>query len=1050
MTEAPGTHEQMRGVAVICTAIDLEYEAGRAHLIEPIEIHRERGTVYEVGTFPTVRGHWRVVLVRTGPGNSVAGVALERAIATFAPQVVFFVGVAGGRKDVALGDVVVGDVIYDYESGKDAGNGFLPRIKTNAPSHALVQLAGFVARRGRWQQRIRPGCPKRIPTAVVKPIATGGKVVASSGSAIAKLLDQNCGDAVAVEMEGNGFLHGAYVNNRVDALVVRGISDLLSGKTENADARWQPVAAAHAAAFAYELLTHHGLESPSVAFRPKAMQPVDNLNPSTAAKLVAPALTMRRDIGTFVGRELEFQLLAQFASIHGEAISISSSNICIIDGMAGVGKTAFAIHASHKLATQFPDGQLFIPLHGHTSGQIPVSPEDALASLLLATGTDADSMPADVDSRAALWRSKMAGKSAIILLDDVSSHDQVRNLLPASKSCLVIITSRRRLEAIEDARAIAMKTLPTDEAMSLFIRISGTKEDNTDAVRELVRLCGHLPLAITLLAGRLRHHPSWTLPYLVTKVSATVDRLTHLRAENVAVETAFDLSYRNLPLDMRKTFRNLGIHIGDDFDAYSTAALDGAELAKVENDLESLHADHLIEEIAPGRYRFHDLIRDFARNLVPTAERAPIIDRLINYYIYVANLASEKLPGSDPDPKLPGTGLRFQHSDMSSELLAKEWMNRESVNLASCFNYAANHDRPRQALLLFSSFGSHMRLHGPWQQALDIHRTANVIYLALGDQPGQVEVLYHLGLMHRLVGDYPAATDALARAYAIYVDLDDRLGQAHTLNRLGVVQQLTGDYPSATSTLTNAYATYVDLNELPGQAHTLMHLGLAPRLSGDYPAATDALARAYAIYVDLDDRLGQAHTLNRLGVVQQLTSDLGAATDTLAEAHAIYVDLGHRLGQANALKNLGRVQHALGDLGAATDTLAEAHAIYLAIGDRLGQANALNCQGRLSLSRSFYEEAMKFHGKALTQAREIGALLETARASEGMGRCLIQEGDPYRGRKFLNEALRMYRNLGSSEAGNLAKFYFDQQWSSDITPSAGADPQFVKPEIADE
>lgn len=244
--------------AVICTALGVEYLAVRDHLRDLSAKDDERG-LYEIGTFPTDRGPCRVALAQTGAGNAPAGIALERAISVFHPPLVLFAGVAGGRKDVSLGDVVVADHIYDYESGKDTATDFLPRIKTAAPSTRLLRRAQQLARDGAWQHRILPAVPEPAPKAVVKPIAAGSKVVGDAGSATARFLDRHCGDAAAVEMEGHGFLHGAYLNEDVQALVVRGISDLLSGKNEAADERWQPIAARHAAAFAFELLAREAV-----------------------------------------------------------------------------------------------------------------------------------------------------------------------------------------------------------------------------------------------------------------------------------------------------------------------------------------------------------------------------------------------------------------------------------------------------------------------------------------------------------------------------------------------------------------------------------------------------------------------------------------------------------------------------------------------------------------------------------------------------------------------------------------------------------------------
>ncbi|MEU5893518.1 nucleosidase [Streptomyces sp. NPDC047461] len=242
--------------AVVITALGVESQAVVEHFTPGSRPLREAdGTVYEIGTFHGDHGPWTVPLVEAGQGNTSAGIELDRAVRVFAPEVVLFVGIAGGVKDVALGDVVAADAVYDYERGKDTKDGFVPRIKTKSSSHRLLQYARTAARQKAWTARVRPapasGPP---PRSLVAPIAAGGKVVGHDRSRTAELLRAHCGDAVAVEMEGYGFLHGAYLNPQVGALVVRGVSDLLNDKGEENDRTEQPRAARHAAAFAFELL----------------------------------------------------------------------------------------------------------------------------------------------------------------------------------------------------------------------------------------------------------------------------------------------------------------------------------------------------------------------------------------------------------------------------------------------------------------------------------------------------------------------------------------------------------------------------------------------------------------------------------------------------------------------------------------------------------------------------------------------------------------------------------------------------------------------------
>jgi nucleoside phosphorylase len=259
------THGTARGspagderTAVLITALDVESRAVAEQLDQApgdLSLREVRGTVYETGTFSGRRGRWRVAVAEAGPGNTAAGVELERAAAAFCPDIALFVGIAGGLKDVELGDVVAADAVYDYETVKETRTGILPRIKTQSPSYRLVQYARAVARKAEWPRRVRPvPPPEPWPRAMVRPIAAGSKLVADDRSRTAQLLRAQCSDALAVEMEGYGFLHGAYLNASLEALVVRGISDHLAGKGEANDRLEQPRAARHAAAFAFELL----------------------------------------------------------------------------------------------------------------------------------------------------------------------------------------------------------------------------------------------------------------------------------------------------------------------------------------------------------------------------------------------------------------------------------------------------------------------------------------------------------------------------------------------------------------------------------------------------------------------------------------------------------------------------------------------------------------------------------------------------------------------------------------------------------------------------
>jgi transcriptional regulator with XRE-family HTH domain len=407
-----------------------------------------------------------------------------------------------------------------------------------------------------------------------------------------------------------------------------------------------------------------------------------------AVAVVVPAVrTLPRDITSFTGREPELRLLERAAAGSGVV------TIHAIGGMAGVGKTAFAVHAAHQLAGQFPGGQIFLPLHGHTPGQRPVNPADGLASLLLVIGVPAGQVPAQLEARSALWRDRVAGRQLLLVLDDAARGEQVLPLLPGGGGSLVLVTSRRRLSALEEARTISLDTLPPGDAAVLLARLAARPGLGTSdpAVAEMARLCGYLPLAIGMLARQLHHHPSWTVAGRAAELASAVDRLELLATENMSVAAAFDLSYADLTPGQQRLFRRLGLHPGAETDAYAAAALDGTDLTAARQALEALHGQHLLTEPVPGRYRMHDLIREHARALANHADSAQdrehAVGRLLDYYRH-ASARADALHSwqSDTDSARTAGPAPAALPVLRDRDEAMAWARAERVNLLACLD----------------------------------------------------------------------------------------------------------------------------------------------------------------------------------------------------------------------------------------------------------------------------------------------------------------------------------------------------------------------------
>ena len=781
----------------------------------------------------------------------------------------------------------------------------------------------------------------------------------------------------------------------------------------------------------------------------------------------AASRTLPRDIASFTGRQAELRLLmarwAETATADGGGVV----SVHAIGGMAGIGKTTFAVHAAHRLGGSFPDGQFYLPLHAHTPGQRPVSPADALASLLLTAGVPASQIPPGTDARAGRWRGHAAGKKILLVLDDAAGHQQVRPLLPGTPGSLVLITSRRRLAALEDAAVVSLDTLTPGEAAGLLARLASRADVTAGdpGVAQLAALCGYLPLAIGMTGRQLAHHPAWTTADLAGHLAAARDRLELMAAENLSVAAAFDLSYQDLTPGAQRLFRRLGLHPGPNVDAYSAAALDGTTLDVARRGLEDLYDQHLLAEPVPGRYVLHDLLREHAQTLAAAddpADSADATGRLLDYYLQTALAASKHIVSTSWSPavhSLPAAQLPECAPPVSTPGQAAAWLEAERAGLHAAADYAAGSERPTYATLIPAAMASFLEARGHWDQALTLHQIslaaarragdqpgearalllvgamqvltggfaaavvtlqqALAIYRDLSDRAGQADAMDRLGFVHGQTGDYPAAAACHQQALELFRDLGDRSGQAHALNDLGIVHMLTGDYPSAAACLQQALELFRDLGHQYGQADALINLGAVQQLTGDYRAAAEALDQVRALNRDLDDRSTQAWVLNELGVLERLTGDYRAAAASHQQALELFRDLGERHAQGYVLNDLGLVQQLTGDHPAAAASHHQALQLFRDLGARHGQADVLNSLGELSSRTAETQHARDYHSQALAIARDLGAPLEEARALEGIGHSHLRDGNPSEGIAHLKQALAIYQRIGTPGARRL-------------------------------
>jgi tetratricopeptide (TPR) repeat protein/DNA-binding XRE family transcriptional regulator len=720
--------------------------------------------------------------------------------------------------------------------------------------------------------------------------------------------------------------------------------------------------------------------------------------------------TLPHDISSFTGRKEALAVLVASAS-GGGVVGIHA-----IGGMAGVGKTAFAVHAAHRLSGEFPDGQFFLPLHGHTPGRRLVDPAEALASLLLTAGVVAAQIPPGLEDRAALWRDQLAGKRALLVLDDAVSSEQVRPLLPGGSSALVLITSRRHLTALEDAQAVSLDTLPPGEAAELLVRLAGRPglRPADAGVLELARLGGYLPLAVGMLARQLHHHPAWTVVDMIAELSAARNRLDVLETESVSVAAAFDLSYAELTGAQRRMFRYLGLHPGADFDVYAAAALADDDLLTARRTLGALYDHYLLAELARGRYRMHDLIREHARRAAEAdllTDKDTAQTRLLGYYLHTARDADSRLGahlGAMPVPSEapPAFGPDFLDRDA-----AVAWLTAERLNVHAAAEAAADTGQAAYVVDVAAVMQRFLSGHGYWGQAIALDEAAVGFAAEAHDRFRQACALALLGSMQRMVDDNPAAANSLEQALRLFTDLGERIGQADALMNIGAVKRTMADLPSAITSQRAALALYRGAGHVEGEAAALNHLGQAQLTGGDQPAAISTFQQAIELGRRTGNVTGEAHALNSLALAQRRTGQHAAAIASARRALDLARRLGERYMELAALNTIGLSQLETGDNLASVDTFTQLLRESEELGMRHGQGTALTNLGQAYLTMTNYAAADSVIKRALALYRQLSYRREEALALGLLGLVQRETGDPAAKASF-DQTLRIFRDIG--------------------------------------
>ncbi|WP_285902379.1 tetratricopeptide repeat protein [Frankia sp. AiPs1] len=707
----------------------------------------------------------------------------------------------------------------------------------------------------------------------------------------------------------------------------------------------------------------------------------------------------------------------------GPALADGAVTVMALDGMAGIGKTTLAVQAAHRLADDFPDGCLFLDLHGSTPMVTPMDPAAALEQLLRRLGVPGDALPPSQQARAALYRDRLAGTGTLIVLDNAGSAEQVRPLLPAASRCLVLVTSRRRLAALDEARPLRLDVLTRSDALAMFSAIAGEDgaADGRGAAEQVIDLCGRLPLALRIAAARLRARPAWTLADLADLLA---DQHRHVSLAELndgerSVAAAFAVSYRDLRPDEQRMLRGLGLHPGVEFDTAAAAALTGDPAVPAARLCEQLLDVHLLAETARDRYRFHDLVRVFARELAVEQDsadaRRQALTGLFDHYVTTAALAVRVLFPAEvahlPPPRTPYPVPRWTDDPQG----ARAWLDRERANLVLVAGHAAENGWPEVATDLAAILFRPLDLGAHLGDATALYGHAGRAARARGDRAGEAHVLASLAGIHRHQGRYQDAADAAGRALELFVEVADEPGQGRALTSLGIIRWRQGRYDEALDHDRRALALYQRADDPRGQARALGNMAHVHWRQGRYGQAVEHNLRSLELYRRGDDLRGQAHALGNLGNVRWSRGETRQAADDHLAALEIYRRLDDRNGQADAMTNLGLVRHAQGQHDLAVGLYRRALDLYERIGDRNGQARVHNGLGEHFAAIVRLEQARDHHARALSLTLDTEDRYEQARAHAGLGHVHHCLGAPGAARREWEHARTIYARLGAPE-----------------------------------
>jgi DNA-binding SARP family transcriptional activator/tetratricopeptide (TPR) repeat protein len=658
------------------------------------------------------------------------------------------------------------------------------------------------------------------------------------------------------------------------------------------------------------------------------------------------------DVYGFAGRADQIEYLdGLLTGLHGQAPT--AVVISAVSGTPGVGKTALAVHWAHRVAAEFPDGQMYLHLRGFAPEGRVTTPAEALHTLLSALGVPPERIPPSLDAQIGLYRSQLAGRRMLVVLDNARDAAQVRPLLPGSPTVLTVVTSRNKLTglvATEGARPIMLDVLSTEDARDLLARRLGSDRVAAEpaSVDQIIAHCSRLPLALAIAAAHAQHN-HLPLANLAAELERAAARLDVLDAgePTTQVRAVFSWSYRTLTPDTARLFRLLGLHPGPDLTAAAAASLAGLPASKVRASLTELTRVHLIAEHTPGRYALHDLLRAYAAELVTATEdeQTRTIARLrtFDHYMHTARTAALVLqPHQDllmDSPSRPGV----TPERIVDQRQALAWFAAEHRVLLAVVSDAAAGGSDAHALQLAAALSVFFQRQGHWHDQLAVQGIAQALAVRLGELPAAARAHRSLAGAYIRLGQHDRADAHLREALTVWQRLGDTAAEARTYMSLADVLDGQGRYEEALVYSRQSLLLYEHVNDPVGRARALTLVGWYLSRLGRHEEALERCESALAAMRALGDRSGQAGTMTSLGYAHWHLGNHREAIDRYQGAIDIYRELGDRYYEADTLTQLGDALADSGDRAAAVPVWQQA----LDILDQLNNPDAMSVRARL-------------------------------------------------------------------------------------------------------